>query len=98
MGHADGQRHALLGGRAVGVALALGIRAVGQGGVGPVPGEEVGQCVHHQAASDLATLIATHAVGDEEEPQLRLDAVAVFVVGATTDVGESGCLHVSLAP
>jgi hypothetical protein len=50
--------------------------------------------LHHELAGDLAALIAAHAVRDDVEAEVAVDAEAVLIVAAPPDVGEALAVNV----
>jgi len=58
----------------------------GQLCVAGVVGEEAPHGLDHDLARDLAALVAAHAIGDDEDPELLVEQHRVFVVGAAPDV------------
>jgi hypothetical protein len=79
---ADGHSHPALGDRS------LVIEAVINPGIGPLLDPiEVG--VHRIDADprcDLAAFVSAHSIGDEEEPDVRVDSVGILIVGTPSDV------------
>jgi hypothetical protein len=45
-------------------------------------GDELGECLHRDAARDLAGFVAAHAVGDHDEARLEIGTDRVLVVRA----------------